>query len=516
MYVTGGRGGDVYHVTNLSDSGVGSLRYGVTTSSGLPRTIVFDVSGTIELTTELRVNRGAITIAGQTAPGKGINLKNYGMIINSPNTVTRHIRVRPGDAAKGTGSLFSGDSLNITASQAIVDHVSTSWGIDENLSCAGAGFSQVSVQYCVIAEGLAQTGLYHDAWNADYNVGGPKSHSMGSLIKPISGSGVVSYHHNLWTLNGNRNPALGTYTANDTLLADIRNNVMFNNRNNGYTSEESLWIHMNYVGNYVIAGPATDYSWRYQAFDSNAANNVSIYQSGNLTDGDRDLLRDGTDRGWLSFSDTYVKATTPFAMATVTTQTADDAYESVMAGAGAFPWNRDSVDQRLFDNITNMTGAIINSQNDAGGYPVIPSQARAADWDVDGDGMPGWWEGWYGTNPAASDPNGAGAWGYTHLERYLEWILNPLSVCHYGDINADAAVNVGDLGILAANWGQAGRVYGQGDMNGDGLINVGDLGVLAAQWGWSGTAQPVQVPEPASLTALALGATALLRRRRVA
>jgi len=514
MYITAGRGGDVYHVTNLNDTGAGSLRSGL--SSGLgPRTIVFDVSGTIELLSTLRCIRGDVTIAGQTAPGMGINLKNYGMQIGSHNVVLRHIRVRPGDAVKGPNPGFNSDSLEIKASRVVVDHVSTSWGIDENLSCAGLNFYDVTVQYCTISEGLDQTGLYHGTWDANYDPGGPNGHSMGSLIKPIGGNGVASYHHNLWSQNGNRNPCVGNYDVINTLVADFRNNVIYNNRSNGYSSEVSLRIDMNYIGNYIIAGTQTSTSWRYRAFEANPDNHMYIYQSGNKVDGDRDLVRDGTDTGWSMFYDTYTKLTEPAVVRPVTTHTADQAYSLVLAGAGAFPWNPDSVDQRLIDNITNMNGTIIDSQSEVDGYPTIPSGSRPGGWDGDADGLPTFWETWYGTNPGASDQNGIGAHGYTHLERYLEWLLSPLDICHIGDANADGAVNVGDLGILAGSWEQTGRTYSQGDFNGDGVVNIGDLGILAGQWGWSGPLQPTMpAPEPASLVLLAAGAMGRLRRRR--
>jgi len=258
MYVTGGRGGDVYHVTNLNDSGAGSLRYGLENAPAAGRTIVFEVGGMITLASTLRFTRPNITLAGQTAPGIGICLRNYGATVSAVNAIIRHLRFRPGDVSKGSPPGFSGDSLSISASRVIADHCSTSWAIDESLSVNANGQSDVTVQNCFIAESLDQTGLYHDAWDANYNPGGPSHHSMGSLIKPVDGSGQATYHHNFWACNRNRNPAVGTYFATQVFKADIRNNVMYNNYNNGYRSSGlSSRIDLNYVGNYVIAGRVT-------------------------------------------------------------------------------------------------------------------------------------------------------------------------------------------------------------------------------------------------------------------
>jgi hypothetical protein len=420
MYTTGGRGGDVYHVTNLNDSGPGSFRYGLGSASG-PRTVVFDVSGTIALNSDIGVYSPNITIAGQSAPGMGICLVNYGMLVCADNVIVRHIRVRPGDAKKGPDPGFYADALSLWGSHIVVDHCSTSWSIDELLSCAAGGFHDVSVQYCTISEGLDLTGLNHGQWEAEaFPPDGTDRHAMGSLIKPVSGDGVVSYHHNLWSQNYKRNPAIGSYTATQSVKADIRNNVMYNNRTNGYSSGSSLRIDMNYVGNYVIAGSETESDSRTRAFEANDTSNMYIYQSGNKIDSDLDSVRDGTDTGWGMFSGPYTALANPAAMKTVTTQSADDAYNSVLATAGAFFWNRDSVDAALVNNVKTMQGSVIDSQTEVDGYPSITSASRASDWDTDSDGIPNYWELAYGTNPSLADTNGdLDADGYTNLEEYL-------------------------------------------------------------------------------------------------
>ena len=518
MYTSGGRGGEIYRVTNLNDSGAGSLRYGLDNATGAPRTIVFDVGGTITLNSTLWSLKPNITIAGQTAPGKGVTLIHYGMALGGNNTIVRHLRVRPGDAVKGPAPGFNGDSIFIgIAEKAIIDHCSTSWSIDELLSCASnTGFKDISVQYCMITQALDQTGLIHGVVDASNDPGGTNHHAMGSLLKPITGDGVVSYHHNLWSLNFKRNAAIGAYTLDQTVKADIRNNVLYNNLNNGYNSGDAGRTDINWVGNYAIAGSVTSSTWRTKHFSSSDPN-VHFYQSGNRSDGDLDTVRDGSDPGWSVIGGTYTPATTPWASRPITTQTADQAYNTVMGGAGAFPWARDDVDIDLINNVRDMTGDIIDSQTEVGGYPTIPVANRPAGWDTDSDGMPNYWETWYGTDASVADQNRKGAGGYTHIERYLEWIIAPSTVFHFGDLNGDNAVNVGELGILAGNWGATNATYEQADFNGDGVINVGDLGILADQWGWTWTGPltpPTSVPEPATLSLLALAGLAIVRRRR--
>jgi hypothetical protein len=250
-----------------------------------------------------------------------------------------------------------------------------------------------------------------------------------------------------------------------------------------------------------------------------------ISQTGNYRDTDQDTNHDGYAMTASSFQGTFTTLATAVPMEAVTTVTANQAYDNVLAQAGAFYWDRDSVDTRLVGHVTSRTGGTINSQDEVGGYPVIETLARPTGWDTDNDGMPGYWEAWYGTGPDAGDQNGISASGYTHLERYLEWLLNPTSIIphfHMGDANVDGLVDVGDLGVLAFNWNQP-AAYAGGDFTGDGFVDVGDLGVLAFNWNWTYLNQPVppesvaalaSVPEPATLCALAVGAFVIWRRRR--
>jgi hypothetical protein len=418
---TGGRGGDVYHVTTLDDDGEGSLRYGIENASG-PRTIVFDISGNIELTSYLNIRSSKMTIAGQTAPGPGLCIQNYGLTVRANNVILRHLRLRPGDKYIGPHDEggFTEDALTLSADTIIVDHISTSWGVDENLSC-GTSFGHISIQYCIIAEGLHKTLYFHGEYTPDHS-----GHSMGSLIKVRGADAEASMHHNLWAHNNNRNPAIGSYDSTEHLNADIRNNVMYNGGNFGYSSGASQEVDMNYIGNYIIAGPSTSSSNRTRAFDANAPNNLHIYQSGNKIDSDLDALRDGQDTGWGMFDDTWTAHTEEFPMPSLKTHSADQSYDIILSYAGAYFWNRDTVDQRIISDVKNGTGKIIDSQSEVGGYPALPVIVRPAGWDTDQDGMPDAWEDQNGLNredpgDRNDDPNMN---GYTNLEEYL----NSLSV----------------------------------------------------------------------------------------
>jgi len=510
MWATGGRGGDVYHVTNLNNDGVGSLRYGLQTASG-PRTIVFDIGGTIELTSPLGIYPHDITIAGQTAPGGGICIKNYDTKLYGNNAIIRHLRFRPGDERLG---LYTEDSLTVRASNVIIDHCTATWSVDEALSMGTAAFDNVTIQYCIIAQALDQTGYYHGSYNPDYLPGGPKHHGYGSLWKPRDGTGVIgrmSAHHNLWALNNNRNPAVGTYNTDDIIQLDFRNNVLYGNVYNGYSSGASLRVEMNYVGNYIIAGPDTDSNWRYRAFDANAPNNCHIYQLNNLVDGDRDGKRDGVNIGWSMFTDTYTKAYVPYAFETVNTQSATDAYYTVLEEVGATPWNRDAIDAAIISDVINETGHVIDSQSEVGGWPALDPGTPPV--DSDWDGMPDTWELWYGTDPATADNNGGlGPLAYTNLEQYLQWLIDAETVSHPGDADRNDAVSLGDLAIMAGNWDRTGMGWEQGDFNNDGHVSIGDLAIMAGNWNWSWPGDPI--PEPLSLATLGLGSLALLRRRR--
>lgn len=411
---TGGRGGDVYHVTSLADTNTaGTLRYGINNAPTQGRTIVFDVGGTIQLASNLDIGRPKITIAGQTAPGDGITLAGRMVrIVNTNNVILRHVRIRVGDVVTKTiDNTYEPDSLWVAGSNdVIVDHVSTSWSVDETLSVTHSS-TNVTVQWSFITESLVNGGHHKGA------------HGYGSLVN----GGSISYAHNLYAHHSSRNPRPGT--ANSLPFNfDFRNNVVYDwggqagyNGADGDQLLETNRLNMNYVGNYLVAGPDTSGSKVGNAFSGGMVRTF-IYQNGNKIDPDKDTTRDGTNTGWGMFSNSYTPQITPHAWTAPTTQTADAAYSSVLSLAGARSWNRDAVDTRIHNDVVNMTGGLIDSQSEVGGWPTL--SGGTAPTDTDQDGMPNAWENTNGTNPAVADNNGdANGNGYTNLEDYLNSLV---------------------------------------------------------------------------------------------
>lgn len=422
-YATGGRGGDVYHVTNLADedgSGnpiPGSFRYGVETATG-PRTIVFDVSGTIEMTDRLKVDRPNITIAGQTAPGDGICLKNWHVTMEANNVIMRYLRIRPGHGAYNNNSAEDGLSIG-SGTNMIADHISTSWGGDENLSCTRAA-NRVTVQWCIMSEGLNYA-----------------SHGYGSLVAPENPGTRISWHHNLYANNLGRTPRVGSRLFAQDFVFDYVNNVNYNWGTSGdwggwgvvggNPNEET--VDLNFVNNYSIAGTNTSTTTARNTALSSNFDTTRIYQSGNLIDSDRNLVRNGTNTGWSMFRGTYIQMASPFPIDptnAITTTDATTAYYYVLNKAGA-SLVRDAVDTRTVNNVRYQKGAIITDPGSVGGWPTL--NLTTAPKDTDGDGMADYWERAVGLNTNAPDGNlDLNGDGYTQLEDYLNWLAGPHAV----------------------------------------------------------------------------------------
>ena len=412
---TGGRGGDVYFVTSLADTNTaGTLRFGISTAPTAGRTILFRTGGTINLQSNLDVNKPKITIAGQSAPGGGITLAlRQTQVSNVSDIVIRNLRFRPGNSvtlASGTANPYEPDALHVEGvNRVMIDHVTASWSVDEVLSVTNS--TNTTVQWSSITEALR---------NAGHSKG---AHGYGALI---SGD-VISYHHNYFAHNDSRNPRPGLSVSGNyvtgTINFDYRNNVTYNwGGENGYNGDEAGVMNMNYVGNYSVAGPSTSSSKTGRAFLVGRTD-TRLFLSGNKIDANRDLVLNGTDTGWAmiatSTSTNPTKPVAPVGNTTfVSTQTADAAYASVMAHAGATYWARDAVDTRVFGDPATMGGRLIDSGTQVGGYPTLAS--GTAPTDTDADGMPDAWETALGLNPAVANNNADfDADGYTDLEEYL-------------------------------------------------------------------------------------------------
>jgi len=405
-YAQGGRGGDVYAVTNLNDAGPGSLRHGIQSADG-PRTIVFEVSGIITLEEALRINKPRITIAGQTAPGTGITLKGWGTYVyDTHDIVIRYMRFRPGDLNCDQG--YTDDALWIWDSHdVIVDHVSASWGIDEVLSMS-RGVTNITVQHTMISESLNDSCHFKGV-----------PHGFGSNISWVEDADVT-YFGNLFIHHNSRNPRPGGTPGHPGLRFDFVNNVVYNwGRMAGYTGKDEK-TEMNYVANYFIAGPSTDEAQAATAFRGGDFV-TQIYQHGNLIDSNHNGVRNGADTGWGMFAGELTRSERRFPYPEVTTLSAGEAYKRALASVGA-SHVRDTVDRRLIRDLIRETGAIIDSQEDVGGWPYHVSLPPPL--DTDGDGIPDSWEIAHGLDPLdPSDGIRLHDSGYTWLEVYLNSLV---------------------------------------------------------------------------------------------
>jgi len=385
-------------VTRLDDYGrgenviPGSLRAAVEATG--PRIIVFRVSGTISLRDALVVRNPHITIAGQSAPGGGICLKDRSVVIETRNVVIRHMRFRTGDEPveefRKRNKRFEPDALSIRegARDVIVDHCSASWAIDEVLSVSGQGITDVTVQWCIISESL----------NRSAHTKG--KHGYGSLLRC---NGNITFHHNIYAQHSSRCPRPGTY-GDGSILLDFRNNVIHNGK--GYTGSDP--VRMNYVGNYIHTTQGFGFYLGGEA--------TKVYVDGNFQVGAGKRNRDQ----WrlMGKAKEANKMKKPFATETVTTTTAQDAFLAVLASAGAVPPQRDTVDQRVIADARQGKVRLIDSQSDVGGWPRLAQATPLR--DADSDGMPDEWETKHDLRPRATDNSAdLDADGYTNIEEYL-------------------------------------------------------------------------------------------------
>lgn len=417
----GGRGGRVMHVTNLNDSGPGSLREAIEATG--PRTVVFDVSGLISLKSKLifRSENEFLTIAGQTAPGKGICIRNYTFGgLGGRDTIIRFIRLRLGSLTGKTmdGMGFAGSD------HCIIDHCSISWSIDEAFSSRGA--KNITFQRNLISEALNIAGHSH------YGVG-----SAHGFAGSISGN-VGSFHHSLLAHNSGRNWSLAGAIDQANRHAgrlDIRNMVVYNWR---HRTTDGGAKEVNFVNNYYKPGPASNIkTYLNPHFENPAFGPQQYYVEGNIMEGVAGPEGPtGTFRGMnvRGEQDAPVTVDKPFFPPYVKTHSAREAYKNVLADVGCNVPMLDDHDKRVIKEVrtgtTTYKGSksgwpgLPDSQGDVGGWEVYPEIHRAADWDTDGDGMPDQWEDQKGLDPqtasdGAADPDGD---GYTNLEGYLNWL----------------------------------------------------------------------------------------------
>ncbi|MBL9203197.1 MAG: hypothetical protein JNL39_22005 [Opitutaceae bacterium] len=411
----GGRGGDVYHVVNLNDAGPGSLREGIRSASG-PRTIVFEVAGMIALRSPLLIDKSYLTIAGQTAPGEGITIRDYSTQMRKvTDVIVRYVRFRLGDQNKPPGAKGADDTLTTDdVERLILDHCSLSWAIDgtHDLRRGGA----FTLQWCIISEAL----------NRSLHSKG--AHAMGASYRDLSGN--LTLHHNLIATCRDRHPSLGSATRPPRHVVDFRNNVIYNWSSPGTANFCDHFI--NCINNVWRPGPATDPAKLPIAMKGSLPELARGHMSGNVFEGRDDLTRDNYAaldfQRWLRPFGNYAYAgkladwrseqPADLGAALPETHSPEVALELVLARAGA-SLRRDAVDARVVADVRSGRGRVIDSQEEVGGFPAVA--AHAAPRDSDRDGMPDAWEIAEGLDPRdPADRNGRRqAGGYTNLERYL-------------------------------------------------------------------------------------------------
>lgn len=420
-WTAGGRGGKVYVVTNLNDSGKGSLREAVEAKG--PRTVVFGVAGIIVLESPLAINHPYLTLAGQSAPGDGVCIRGQSTEVNTHDVIIRYLRFRRGNLKKRDDALGGNPVGNI-----IIDHVSASWGLDENLSmyrhmakdkdgkALKLGTQNLTIQWSISSEAL------------DLN-----NHAFGGTW----GGKNCSFHHNLFACNTGRNPSIGFGGT-----FDFRNNVLFNWKHRTMDGGDGS-SRINVVNNYYKPGPVTQGELRHRICKPEARNSRDQfpgfgkwYVEGNHVDGNDKVTADNWAGGVQYAPATKardeiipkgtekdVRSREPFPVPPIRTESAKEAFEAVLAYGGASLPRRDPVDVRVMESVrtgkTSTKTGILETPADVGGWPEYKAAEPVV--DTDGDGMPDAWEKKHGLDPndasdAAKDKDGD---GYTNLEEYL-------------------------------------------------------------------------------------------------
>ncbi|MGN0035770.1 MAG: pectate lyase [Bacteroidaceae bacterium] len=414
-YTTGGRGGRVVCVTSLADEGEGTLRAALQKEG--PRIIVFKVGGTIFLSRSLDINKGDVTIAGQTAPGQGITIAGYPVKIKASNVIIRYLRFRLGDINQ-----VEDDAINCMGGRngkpayenIIIDHCTMSWSTDECATFYGNRY--FTLQWCLISESLRKS------------VHAKGEHGYGG----IWGGDGATFHHNLLAHHDSRNPRFCHPGITDVAgVIDFRNNVIYNWGKNGPYGADTRTVNM--VNNYFKPGPATEKNrsrilqpyYPYGKF----------YVDGNYVDGEEGVSASNWKGVKPKAPDTgeevpliSLMAFEPFPYEAVNTQSAQDAYRSVLAGVGC-SLVRDDIDKRIIKEVkkgsyTYGQKGLIDSQEQVGGF-LMQEMVTDPEPDSDGDGMPDRWEQAHGLNP--QDAADASACtldkAYTNIEVYINSLV---------------------------------------------------------------------------------------------
>ncbi len=431
---TGGRFGHIVVVTNLNDTKdtsspayQGSFRWAVdhtwpddpTDPYNQRRIIIFKVGGTIRLVDTLIVSHPFTTIAGQTAPGDGIILRDEGIDISAHDVIMRGIRVRVGDVGSLTCCRDAVDIdtyyTNSEVYNVIVDHSSMSWAIDENTSTwtmpGGAAVHDVTFQWNIISEGL-QNSKHVDEEAPTPTTTDP--HSMGMILGQDNYN--MSIHHNLFANNSGRNPDLS-----GIVNAEVVDNVIYGWKNSAFQLSPDKST-VNVINNYFK--PNRD-SGHYEIAIPDSLNPDSkIFIVGNVTDDPR--TSQGVLSARLDNPGNFSISTSPvFQTNIVNAVPALKTYGLVLDSAGVIYPARDVVDDRIVEQVRKRTGSIIDSQNQVGGWPNIRGGAYPT--DSDGDGIPDDWERAHGLDSAdptdASNSQKLAPSGYSWIEEYVNSLI---------------------------------------------------------------------------------------------
>lgn len=343
----GGRGGSVIEVTNLNDSGPGSFREACNASGA--RTIVFRTGGIINLQSEIQLFNPFITIAGQTAPGDGIVLKNFPISVFTHDVIIRGLRIRIGDDLPKDRP-DNRDCLSIQAGSynVIIDHCSFSWGLDENVSVLNAGVHSITIQWCIIAEGL-YGGIHPKGY-----------HSMGILI--AYDATKTSVHHNLFAHNGGRNPLIARQTDHEFV-----NNVVYDWKYNADLLEQGVQLKLDFRGNYYKPKSANTFPELplHLDFDGTTSLGTRLNMTGNFFSPSTPFISAAQLAGMGNNAIIFSSSSTLSSASTIPTQSASAAYSAVLNGAGAQHPKRDATDLRVIQSVRDSTGTLIDCMDNS-------------------------------------------------------------------------------------------------------------------------------------------------------